>query len=87
MLYNLIMVVLVAVMAIFSFFAGAKVFHDGFTLGKEQKCEENTPKPAPKKQKKSANKPKPNPEIEKMNRILANIEKYDGTSAGQEDIR
>lgn len=87
MLYNLIMVVLVAVMAIFSFFAGAKVFHEGFTLGKEQPNGEKTSKSAPKKPKKSANKPKPNPEIEKMNRILANIEKYDGTSAGQEDIR
>lgn len=87
MLYNLIMVVLVAVMAIFSFFAGAKVFHEGFTLGKEQPNGEKISKSAPKKPKKSANKPKPNPEIEKMNRILANIEKYDGTSAGQEDIR
>ena len=87
MLYNLIMVVLVAVMAIFSFFAGAKVFHDGFTLGKEQVATEKAPKPAPKKPKKPSNKPKTNPEIEKMNRILANIEKYDGTSAGQEEIR
>ena len=87
MLYNLIIVGFVAVMAIFSFFAGAKVFHDGFTLGKEQVVEEKPAKPAPKKQKKPSNKPKTNPEIEKMNRILANIEKYDGTSAGQEEIR
>lgn len=81
MLYNIIMVILIAFTAIFSFFAGYWVFAAGFRTGKSG---ENPTKPAPKKRKKVAKTP---PEIEKMNRVLSNIEKYDGTSAGQEDVK
>lgn len=80
MLYNLILVIVVAVMAIFSFFAGCKVFMIGFRMGKGEENITLAPKKKPKKSKTP-------PEIEKMNRILSNIEKYDGTSAGQEDIK
>lgn len=84
MLYNILIAILVALTAIFSFFAGAYVFHKGFLLGKSTKSGANTPKKTPKKTGKGK---KTSPEIVKMNRILANIEKYDGTSAGQEDIK
>ena len=87
MLYNILLILIVALTAIFSFFAGYKVFTLGFALGKEQPNGEKVSKSAPKTPKKSKKKAKPSPEIEKMNRVLANIERYDGTSAGQEDIK
>lgn len=80
MLSNLILVILIAFTAIFSFFAGYKVFYMGFLLGKEEK----KPEPVKKKSKKTA---KTSQEVVRMNSILSNIEKYDGTSAGQEDIK
>lgn len=83
MWYNLILILLIALVAIFSFFASAIVFERGYTLGKAEKTK-NTPKSTPKKTKKA---PKTSPEVKRMNDILANIEKYDGTSAGQGVIK
>ena len=84
MLYNISIVLIIALVAIFSFFAGANVFERGFELGKCDRSTEKTPKTTAKKTKKA---PKPSPEVARVNNILANIERYDGTSAGQEDIK
>ena len=84
MLYNISIIAIIALAAIFSFFAGAKVFERGYDCGKDDRVTKNTPKKPSKTTKKA---PKTSPEVVRVNNILANIERYDGTSAGQEEIK
>lgn len=74
-----------AVVAIFSFFAGAKAYYYGLSAGLKISGEKQAiepPKIVPARHKKL----KPSKETEKINAILANIERYDGSDLGQEEI-
>ena len=85
MLYNIILAVVIAFTAIFSFFVGSKVYYAGFMAGYRANGGEkviNPPKILPKKPKKAAE----SSEMKRNRQILANIEKFDGLSMNQEDI-
>ena len=85
MWFNLICILIAALVAIFSFFAGAKVYYYGLSAGLKVSGENKSieiPKIAVKRNK----KPKESNETKRLNTILSNIERYDGSSIGQEEI-
>lgn len=86
MLYNLICFGVAALVAIFSFFAGAKAYYYGLSAGLKISGEKQSIEP-PKIVATRNKKPKESKETKRVNAILANIERYDGTEIGQEDIR
>ena len=64
---------------ILSFILGAKTYQAGLNAGKGEKTE---PIIFPKRVK----KPIPSKDLDRINQILDNIDRYDGTERGQEDI-
>lgn len=85
MWFNLICILIAALVAIFSFFAGAKVYYYGLSAGLKISGENKSieiPKIAVKRNK----KPEESKETKRLNMILSNIERYDGSSIGQEEI-
>ncbi len=102
MWYSFFLVVATLLFLLVAFFAGAYVFAWGLMSKPEEKMtksEEKMPilmeKPKfPRvfrfKKKEPEKKPKEKPklpkEIVRMNKVLSNIERYDGSSIGQEDI-
>ena len=81
MWYNILLVAVMLLFLVFGFLAGAAVFKAGFQAGmkvSQPSYQSESLLPTLRKQK----KPKPPKEIERMNRILENIERYDGTEIG-----
>ena len=85
MWFNLICIGIAALVAIFSFFAGAKVYYYGLYAGLKVSGENKVIEP-PKIAVKRNKKPKESKETKRLNTILSNIERYDGSSIGQEEI-
>lgn len=90
MSFNIVLVVSVAILAFFmpiiayfSFISGAEVYRKGVEHGKNfderVKSETVLPKIRKKPKKNDAN-------VEKFNALMRNLEAYDGTSFGQEEI-
>lgn len=85
MWFNLISIGIAAIVSIFSFFAGAKVYYYGLSAGLKISGENKSieiPKIAVKRNK----KPEESKETKRLNMILSNIDKYDGSGFGQEEI-
>lgn len=85
MWFNLICILIAALVAIFSFFAGAKVYYYGLSAGLKISGEKQTIEP-PKIAVKRNKKPEESKETKRINMILSNIDKYDGSDLGQEEI-
>lgn len=85
MWFNLICIGIAALVAIFSFFAGAKVYYFGLSAGLKISGEKQTIEP-PKIAVKRNKKPEESKETKRINMILSNIDKYDGSDLGQEEI-
>ena len=85
MWFNLICIGIAALVAIFSFFAGAKVYYYGLSAGLKVSGEKQTIEP-PKIAAKRNKKPKESNETKRLSTILSNIERYDGSSIGQEEV-
>lgn len=83
MWYNLILAGIIAVAVISAFLLGQKVFYAGFITGHKASSGEKIPEFKPKK----AKKVKESAEMKRNRQILANIEKFDGLSDNQEDIK
>ena len=85
MWFNLICILIAALVAIFSFFAGAKVYYYGLSAGLKISGEKQVIDP-PKIAVKRNKKPEESKETKRINMILSNIERYDGSDLGQEEI-
>ena len=85
MWFNLICILIAAIVAIFSFFAGAKVYYYGLSAGLKISGEKQTIEP-PKIAVKRNKKPEESKETKRINMILSDIDKYDGSDMGQEEI-
>ena len=85
MWFNLICIGIAALVAIFSFFAGAKVYYYGLSAGLKVSGENKVIDP-PKIAVKRNKKPEESKETKRLNMILSNIDKYDGSDLGQEEI-
>lgn len=80
---NVVLIISIGLLNIFAFVIGAKV---GQTVSKGEKVELPNLNPLDAIKKNQTQKAMER-EQEKRNKILRNIERYDGTSKGQEDVR